>query len=244
VLSNGSALAADVKTVLDGVRAHIKAEDFHLSGRLVRVNAKGDRVTATLSIRAHWFPDALRVWAELGNPSGARRDLRTHVLIEMRPNGESTIRAASPGDTSPHLVPDEKWNDGPLGGGFALEDLIEQQYFWPDQSLGPSTRYGARDCDVLKSKPGTAKGTVYAAVVTWLDQAIHYPVYAEKTLKGGGVKEFTYLGLSQNAGVWFAHEVEVKLRGQAGSTLMIVERGSPRANLTAADFKPELLTHF
>ena len=107
------------------------------------------------------------------------------------------------------------------------------------------TRFGARDCDVLKSTPGAADHTHYAEVRTWLDHAIGYPVYAEKTQRGTGtVKEFTYIGLRQTGGVWSASQVEVKVRGGAGSTLLIVDRGSAKANLNLRDFSPEQVAHF
>ena len=87
--------------------------------------------------------------------------------------------------------------------------------------------------------------THYAEVKTWIDPTIGFPVYAEKTLKdSGSVKEFTSYGVRQEEGHWFAHQVEVKTRGQAGSTLLIFDRGSAKAKLTAADFSPAALTHF
>ncbi len=58
------------------------------------------------------------------------------------------------------------------------------------------------------------------------------------------VKEFTYYGIRHEEGVWSAHQVEVKVRGQSGSTLLILDRGSAKANLTLADFNPAQLTHF
>jgi hypothetical protein len=67
----------------------------------------------------------------------------------------------------------------------------------------------------------------------------------EKTLKGsGGVKEFTYFGLRHDGGVWSASQVEAKLRGHAGSTLLIIDRGSPSAHLTLNDFSPAQIVHF
>ena len=69
-------------------------------------------------------------------------------------------------------------------------------------------------------------------------------MYVEKTLKDGTVKEFTYFGLRQEGGVWSAHQVEAKIRGQAGSTLLIIDRGTPKANLSLKDFNPAQLTHF
>jgi hypothetical protein len=60
----------------------------------------------------------------------------------------------------------------------------------------------------------------------------------------GAVKEFTYFGIRHEEGVWSAHQIEAKMRGQQGSTLLIIDRGSTKANLTMNDFSPEQLTRF
>jgi hypothetical protein len=98
---------------------------------------------------------------------------------------------------------------------------------------------------VLNSLPGPSDRTHYAGIKTWLDHSIGFPVYVEKTLKGTEtVKEFTYFGIRHNGGVWSASQVEAKIRGQDGSTLLIIDRGSAKANLVLADFSPERLIHF
>ena len=79
------------------------------------------------------------------------------------------------------------------------------------------TKFGARDCDVVKSAPGATDKTNYVEVKSWLDHTIGFPVYVEKTMKRGTVKEFTYYGLRQEGGIWSAHQVEAKMRGHAGS---------------------------
>jgi hypothetical protein len=163
----------------------------------------------------------------------------------MRPNGQSSISIAHPGDKSPTVLPVEKWSEGPLGPGFGYEDLLEQQYFWTGQASEGKARFGARDCIIVKSTPGPTDRSHYAQVKTWLDPSIGFPVYVEKTVKESGVvKEFTYYGIRHEEGVWSAHQVEVKVRGQSGSTLLILDRGSARANLTLADFSPAQLTKF
>jgi hypothetical protein len=103
----------------------------------------------------------------------------------------------------------------------------------------------ARDCDLPKSTPGGADRTNYTEVQRWLDHSIGFPVYVEKTIQvTGTVKEFTYFGLRQDSGFWPASQIEGKIRGQAGSTLLIIDRGSTRANLQLSDFSPEQLTRF
>ncbi len=235
----------DLHSLISVARLRIQTADFRASGHLIRVDASGTRISYGVSLKAHWFPGVLRVLVDVSPPSGAKPDARAHILLEMRPNGQSAIQIAHPGDKAPSTLPFDKWTDGPLGAGFSYEDFLEQQYFWPGQSAVEETKFGARDCDVLKSTPGTSDRTHYAGIKSWLDHGIAFPVYVEKTLKGtGAVKEFTYLGLRHDGGVWSATQVEAKTRGEAGSTLLIVDRGSTKANLTLGDFSPEQLIRF
>jgi hypothetical protein len=242
--------AADAHAVLAAPLQRVQSADFRASGHLVRVDANGNRLSLPITIKAHWFPGVLRVLVEIAAPPqnaipNASPGARAHILLEMRPNGRNAILIAHPGDKTPAALPFDQWSDGPLGPGFSYEDFLEPQYFWPGQTVLEATRRGARDCDILKSTPGATDKTHYAEIRTWLDHTIGFPVYVEKTLKGtGAVKEFTYFGLRQDSGLWSAHQVEAKIRGQAGSTLLIVDRGSPKANLGSGDFSPERLTHF
>ena len=171
--------------------------------------------------------------------------MRRHILLAMGASGENVIRIADPGEASPHLLPFDKWNDHPLGPGFDLEDFLEQQYFWPNQTPQGMAKFGDRNCDVVKSTPGPHFETHYSQVKTWIDPTNSFPLYAEKIVKeSGAVKEFTSFGVRQEQGHWFAHQIEAKTRGQAGSTLLIFVRGSAKAKLTSADFSPAALTHF
>jgi hypothetical protein len=239
------AQTANVNDLLATVRKQMQSADFRVSGHLIAIDPSGARVSYPITIKTHWFPGELRMMVELGQASGTHDDTRQHILLLMPANGANAIRIARPGDASPHLVPFEKWNEHPLGPGFDYEDFLEQQYFWPGQTSEGMAKFGARDCDVVKSTPGPEVRTHYAEVRTWIDPTIEFPVYAEKTLKdSGSVKEFTSYGVRQEEGHWFAHQVEVKTRGQAGSTLLIFDRGSAKAKLTASDFSPAALTHF
>ncbi len=235
------ARASDASAVLAAPRQRMQMADYRATGHLVRVDAGGVRTSYAITLKAHWFPGVLRVLLEIAAP----QDARIHILFEMRPNGQNSILIAHPGDAAPATLPFDKWSDGPLGAGFSYEDFLEPQYFWPSQIVVEEAKFGARDCDVVKSAPAAVDRTHYAEVRTWLDHAIGFPVYAEKTMKGTGtVKEFTYFGLRQNGGFWSANQVEVKTRGQAGSTLLIIDRGSAKANLGLKDFGPAQITHF
>jgi hypothetical protein len=245
------AQTVNLNDLLASMRKRIEAADFRATGHLVWVQPSGARLSYPITIKAHWFPGGLREFVEMGTASKAPRTappgggLVTHALLEMRPNGQSSITIAHPGDKSPTALPVGKWSEGPLGPGFGYEDLLEQQYFWTGQASEGNARFGARDCVIVKSTPGASDRTHYTMVKTWLDPTIGFPVYVEKTIKGSGaVKEFTYFGIRHEEGVWSAHQVEVKIRGQSGSTLLILDRGSAKANLTLADFNPALLTKF
>jgi hypothetical protein len=232
--------ATDVNAVLAAQRARIQTADYRVSGHLVRVDANGNRVSFPITIKARWFPGVLRVMVAVDSPVNTR----AHILLEMRPDGRNTVQIAHPGDAKPTILPFDEWKEGPLGEGFSYEDFLEAQYFWTGQAALPEAKLGARDCDVVKSTPGASDKTHYAEVKGWLDHGIGFPVYVEKTLKDGTMKEFTYFGLRKEGGVWSASQVEAKIRGQAGSTLLIVDRGTPKAGLGVKDFSPALLTHF
>jgi hypothetical protein len=236
--------AADAQAVLARPRQRLQTADFRATGHLVRIDAKGTRTSYPITLKGHWFPGVLRLLCAID----AAGEARVHILLEMRPNGQDFIRIAHPGDNAAVALPFEKWSEGPvegIGPGFSFEDFLEAQYFWPGQKVLEKTKYGARVCDLVKSAPGPSDRTHYAQVETWLDHSIGYPVYVEKTIKATGrVKEFTYFGLRQNGGVWSASQVEGKIRGQAGSTLLIIDRGSTKANLGLGDFSPEQLTRF
>jgi hypothetical protein len=245
-----AAQAPDAHQALAAPRARVEAADYRASGHLVRVEANGIRISYPITIKAHWFPGVLRVYMELGTGSKTGADslvtphFPAHILLEMRPNGPNMVRIAHPGDAIPVILPFDKWSEGLLGNGFSYEDFLEAQYFWAGQTELKAAKFGTRDCDVVKSTPGAADKTHYTEVKSWLDHSIGFPVYVEKRLQDGTVKEFTYLGLRQTGGVWSASQVEAKIRGQAGSTLLIIDRGTPKANLSLKDFSLALLTQF
>ncbi len=239
------AQAVNINDLIATQRKQIEAADFRATGHLVSIDAAGVRLSFPITIKARWLLGVLHVWVEIGQTPSVHRDMREHILLEMRPNGENTIRVADPGDTAARIVPFDSWSLHPLGPGFNYEDFLEQQYFWPRQASEGQAKFGARNCDVIRSTPGESDRTHYAEVKTWVDPSIGFPVYVEKTVKeSGAVKEFTSFGLRHDEGAWSAHQIEVRTRGQTGSTLLIIDRGSAKAKLGIADFNPAQLTRF
>src|ERR1019366_6461962 len=151
------AQAADVQAVLAVPRQRIETADYRVSGRVVRIDAKGGRTSYGITIKAHWFADVLRVVVEVASPQEAR----AHILLEMRPSGQTVVRIAHPGDKAVMTVPVDKWSDTLFGPSFSYEDFLEPEIYWPGQTLLEQTKYGARECDVVKSKPAASDWTRY-----------------------------------------------------------------------------------
>jgi len=223
----------DVESVLNGSRQRIEKLDYRLTGRLTRVEGNGERTSYKFVAKAHWFPDGLRLLCEISGPGSEK----TSLLLHMSVSGHVTIEAILPGEKADSVLPFERWNDPLVGTDFSYEDMVENQYFWKNQELLAPEKYGARDCFVLKSKSGSQDRTYYDSVTSWIDRGILYPVHVVKTLRGREQqKEFIYYGLRQVGGVWSATQVEAKLRGKPGSSILVIEGGSAKANLGRKDF--------
>jgi Outer membrane lipoprotein-sorting protein len=231
--SRAFAVNPDLETVLTGSRQRIEKLDYRVTGRITRVEDNGKRTSYKFVAKAHWFPDGLRLLSEISGPGSEK----TSVLLHMSVSGHVTIEAVLPGKEAASVLPFERWNDSLVGSDFSYEDMVESQFFWKNQALLAPEKYGARDCFVLKSISGSQDRTYYDSVTSWIDNGILYPVHVVKTLRGTGQqKEFIYYGLRQIGGVWSATQVEAKLQGKPGSSILVIEGGSGKANLGRKDF--------
>jgi len=231
--SRAFAADSDLETVLTASRQRIQKLDYRVTGRLTRVEGDGARTNYKFVGKAHWFPDGLRMLSEISGPGSAK----TTLLLHMSASGHVTIEAILPGQKTSSVLPFEHWNDPVVGTDFSYEDLIESQFFWKNQQFLPPAKYGARDCFVLKSTSGPQDQTHYGSITTWIDRSILFPVHEVKTLRGTGQqKEFIYYALRQVRGDWSASQVEAKIQDKPGSSMMVIEGGSPKANLGRKDF--------
>jgi hypothetical protein len=225
--------ASDLETVLTGSRQRIEKLDYRAIGRLTRVEGNGERRSYKFVAKAHWFPDGLRLLCEISGPGSDK----TSLLLHMSRSGHLTIEAVLPGEKAASALPFVRWNDPLVGTDFSYEDMVESQFFWKHQELLAPEKYGVRDCFVLKSMPDSQDRTNYDSVTSWIDRGILYPVHVVKTARGTGQqKEFIYYGLRQVDGAWSATQVEAKLQGKLGSSILVIERGSGKANLGRKDF--------
>ena len=231
--SRAFAANPDLETVLTGSRQRIEKLDYRATGRLTRVEGNGKRTSYKFVGKARWFPDGLRLLCEISGPGSEK----TTLLLHMSVSGHVTIETVLPGEKAASVLPFERWNEPLAGTDFSYEDMVESQFFWKDQKLLAAEKYGARDCFVLKSMPGPQDRTYYDSITSWIDRSILYPVHVVKTVRGTGQqKEFVYYGLRQVGGAWSASQVEAKLQGKPGSSMMVIEGGSGKANLSRKDF--------
>ena len=237
--------AADLRAVVSVARQRVESADYRATGRLVNVDGNGNRVNNAITIKARWISGSLHTLIEIVPAKGQAHAARVSILLEMRPDGVNSIRLFHPHQPNGTMLPFDEWKHGVFGGEFSYEDFLQPEFFWPRQAIVRTARFGARQCYVLKSTPGTTDRTDYADVQTWLDQTIDYPVYAEKTLKASGVvKQFTSFNLRKSEGVWAAMQVEAQIRGHSGSSFLVIDRGSAKANLTDRDFTPQQIGQF
>jgi hypothetical protein len=231
--SRAFAANSDLETVLTGSRQRIEKLDYRVTGRLTRVEGNGQRTSYKFAAKAHWFPDGLRVLCEISGPNSEK----TSVLLHMTVSGHVTIEAVRPGEKAASVLPFERWNDPLVGTDFSYEDMVESYFFWKNQEVLMPEKYGVRDCFVLKSMSGAQDRTYYDSVTSWIDRGILFPVHVVKTLRGSGLqREFIYYGLRQVGGSWSASQVEAKLQGKPGSSILAIEFGSGKANLGRKDF--------
>jgi len=223
----------DLQTVLTGSRQRIEKLDYRMTGRLTRLEGDGKRTSHKFVAKAHWFSDGLRLLCEISGPGSEK----TILLLHMNTTGHVTIEAVLAGQKAASVLPFERWNDPLVGTDFSYEDMVESQFFWKNQELLAPEKYGARDCFVLKSTPGSQNRTYFDSVTSWIDRGILFPVHVVKTLHGTGLrKEFIYYGLRQVGGVWSATQVEANLQGKPGSSILVIEGGSAKAHLGRKDF--------
>jgi hypothetical protein len=225
--------AGSLKEVLANARARVDKSDVRATGHLTMVGANGTRVNNTLALASHSFPDGLRTLITVTTPDHQRE----RYLLTQNESGHTAIEALRPGaKTAARLLP-EHWGDGVAGTLFYPEDFANGQFFWTKQTVLPPAKYGARDCFVLKSEPGAGQPSVYASVTTWMDKNSGAPVYVEAVPKSGGpTKQFVFYDLEQIGGLWLSRQVEAKVQGKPGSTILLIDHGSPHAHLTQKDF--------
>jgi hypothetical protein len=227
-----AAAARDVKGIVAAARARVEQTDVRASGRLVAIAGNGTRTTSRLVLESHAFPDGLRTLVMVTLPDHSV----DRYWVTSDAAGHTTI-AASKAGAAPARLATEKWDEAVAGTLFYPEDFADGQFFWARQALMAPRKYGARECDVLRSEPGPGQPSVYRWVTTLMDEKTGAVVEVEAAGKDGEVtKQFVFYGIERIGGLWLSRQIEAKENGKPGSSLLIVDSGSPHAHLTRKDF--------
>ncbi len=231
--AKSAATGGSLKAVVGAARARVEQSDVRASGRLVAIAANGARTNNTLTLASHSFPDGLRTMITVSSPGHGS----VRYLLVQDEAGHTAIEVMGRDGKTPLKLTPERWGEGIAGTVFSPEDFADGQFFWAKQAVLPPAKYGARDCFVLKSEPGAGQLTQYASVTTWIDQKNGARVYVEAVPRGGQPeKQFVFYDIEQTGGVWVSRQVEAKQKGKPGSSLLIIEHGSPHAHLQRKDF--------
>ncbi len=202
---------------LEAVRQRVRVYDFRASGRLVRV-VGSDRTTWKFTVRGHWFPEGLHLLYDITAPDGKKL---TRNLVRMDLHGRVSTPVATP-------VP-----------GLFFEDLVENEFFWSTQAAEGSATIGSRTCTTLRSTATAGESARYSSVLACVDASTGLPLHTAKSLRSSGqTEDFAYGNLRQEGGQWIATQVTIQIPGQPGSTLVLLDRGTPHAHLGLRDFDP------
>jgi hypothetical protein len=115
-------------------RQRVETADFRATGRLVRVYASGNRTNNAITIKARWFPGVLRSLVGIVPPQAgnARQDTRVNILLEMRPNGQNTIRILRSHEPAAASLPFDKLSESVFGSRSTKANLSKRD-FSPEQ---------------------------------------------------------------------------------------------------------------
>ena len=230
---------ATIAQVMEAIQSRRRATDFKTEGRLVRLDAAGRRTTSQFRMKVKSFPGTVKVLWEVTDPPADR----LRLLVESRETGGLLMRLARERGPGVEDLSPEDAGDALLDSSLAYEDLADAHFSWRDQRLmGEETCGGNRNCYVIRSQSDSGTDSHYAAVTSWVDKGIYFPIVVRKRVRGSAVvKEFTYRGLRQSKGQWGARQIDVRIEGSPLRTLIVVTGGSGRAGLGAEDFDLRVL---
>ena len=241
-----------VNDLLASMRKRIETADFRATGHLVWVQPNGARLSYPITIKAHWFPGVLREWVEIGDASksgdGPARSSTSgsHLLLEMRPNGQSSIydRAYRRQICRPRCHSKDgataRW--ARISATKISSSSSTSGRGKPRRAMLNSARAIASSS---KARPGASDRTHYAQVKTWLDPSIGFPVYVEKTDKADRRGEGVHLLRHSSRG---RRLVGAPGRSEGPRPIRLhAAHHRPRqrqGKSHAGDFSPAQLTHF
>lgn len=134
----------------------------------VQIKARRTKSAAAVSYQVLWPPE---------------RKGET-VVLRQSPGGTIEGVAFTPPDTRRKLGRAQA-SDPLLGSDLALQDVVENFFLWPGQTLAGTEKIGAAECLILDSKPASGDPTPYGRVRSWVDTRKMLPLRVEKFDRDG-----------------------------------------------------------
>jgi outer membrane lipoprotein-sorting protein len=134
----------------------------------VQIKARRTKSAAAVSYQVLWPPE---------------RKGET-VVLRQSPGGAIEGVAFTPPDTRRKLGRAQA-SDPLLGSDLALQDVVENFFLWPGQTLAGTEKIGAAECLILDSKPSSGDPTPYGRVRSWVDPRKMLPLRVEKYDRNG-----------------------------------------------------------
>jgi hypothetical protein len=212
-----------------------RGSTVRVHGRLVVTGARNEqRVFQILVLQKPLARSTNLLWSVTEPP-----EARTRILVESPLEGRPTVWLVSGALGAAAVLPVERWAQAILGSHLTVEDLVDDSFTWPKQSVTGEEAVSEKMCYVLRSEAADGRAT-YGAVTTWVDEATLVPLRILKEPRGPGApKEFLSRGVRQSAGHWIASSIEVRIRGAAGSTRIVFTGGSENARVKDSEVDPK-----
>ncbi len=134
----------------------------------VQIKARRTKSSAEVSYQVIWPPE---------------RKGET-VVLRQKPGGAIEGASLTPPDTRRELGRAQA-GDSLLGSDLALQDVVENFFLWPGQTLAGTEKIGAAECLILDSKPAAGDPTPYGRVRSWVDPRKMLPLRVEKYDRDG-----------------------------------------------------------
>lgn len=183
--------------------------------------------------------------------SASSTEVVYQILFPKERKGESVLlskglgKAASgsiftPPDTVTSLSAGQM-KDGLFGGDLAYEDIVDNFFAWPQQSLTGTEDIGRVSCQILESKPGKGDRSSYASVKSWIDTKRMVPMKVEKYNASGAlvVRIETTNVEKDDLNRHLPASLRITRAGGSGATILEGSRIKHGVSLTDADFTAE-----
>lgn len=171
------------------------------------------------------------------------KDHKGESLLLRKPAGGSLSGTSFTLPDTLTPISSAKMKEAVFGGDLSYEDLVENFFAWPQQTIVGSETVDRAPCQILESKPGRNDHSSYSRVRSWIDVKRMVPMRIEKYSESGQVARRidTKRVVEDDRDKRVPASLTVQRAGQG--TITEIDGSSVRHDVsyTDADFTPEAL---